>query len=259
MELDPADRVEEEINRALREGRPINMAAAFPVPAGVSQHDEIPEMGSPPPLPGRDATPGERIQHVARHAPEYLTEYRLTVLHRLMLRQLPLEMIAHTLGCSVRFVFRLRKELCARLVSDASGLDPYEIGGRAVAFYEENRAAFLRIADDGNQPIRTRMRALAQARGANNDLQRFLHVSGFWQANPMDPKKAKKEAETAAKAEDLIQQMMRLVAGGSMGAVDEFYGNQPLDPVDTDDDADRDDDFDPDLDTDVDDLDREDL
>lgn len=163
----------------------------------------------PPPLPDLNSTPAQRIAGVGQHSNSYLTEFRLRMLHRLLMRNLPLDMIAAQLGCSVVTVRELRNELQRRLAYEAQHVNRYEIAGKTMAFYDEIQGMALRMADDGQARPHTRLTALQTALAAQADRQRFLTASGFWAAAPFQPQDAIEDE--SSRAANKIQALIEAV------------------------------------------------
>ena len=101
----------------------------------------------PSPNPDSKAfTPANRLRQVGERATGYEREYRLGLLHRLLMRKLPLDSIAQELQVSVHTVMRDRKELHRRLRTQASQLDANGLIGETLGFYSEIQGMALRMA-----------------------------------------------------------------------------------------------------------------
>lgn len=234
LSIAPLDNVDAEVIAAVQEGRPVDPAVAFPdPPPSIAQMqrrgavDPLAEsepallsevqpgaqvlsrnrnrafpvaepQASPPPLPESNDSPGDRLRKVGSHATAYLQEFRLKLLHRMLMRNLPLDMIAAKLELSVGSVNQLRSELTRRLVYEAQTLNRYEIAGRTMAFYDEIQGSALRMADDNTAKPYVKLQALQTALGAQADRQRFLSASGFWAAAPYVPMDATEDASSRA-------------------------------------------------------------
>jgi hypothetical protein len=144
-----------------------------------------PSQRVPPPVP-EDASPSERIYLVDEHSPTYSKEYKLRLLHRLLMRNLPLDVIASQMQVPVSTVKNLRAELHKRLIYETQHINRYQIAGKTMAFYDELTGMALRAADKnarGDKPF-VHLQALSIALSAMADRQRFLQASGFWAATP---------------------------------------------------------------------------
>lgn len=125
-------------------------------------------------------TPSHRLSTVRSRSSAYEREYRLQLLHRLLLRNLPLDEIATAMGVSVSTVMRDRLELKERLRQTAKELDIDVIIGNAKGFYEEVQAMAMRQASSAQTPIPMRLAAMRTALAAQNDTHRFLQASGVY-------------------------------------------------------------------------------
>lgn len=125
-------------------------------------------------------SPQNRLRQVGRQSSEYEREYRLTLLHRLLMRKIPLDEIARQLGISVSQVMRDRKELADRLRQAARELNIDEMVGHHQGFYEEVVAMAMRAASNSNSPLPMRLAAMRTALAGNNDLHRFLQAAGVY-------------------------------------------------------------------------------
>lgn len=123
-------------------------------------------------------TPQGRMGDVRTRASAYEREYRLKLLHRMLMRQVPLDKIAAELGVSVYTVMRDRKELYARLRDEASTLNMNEIVGSTMGFYNEIQGMALRTASNAKIPMNLRLAAMRTALSSKNDSHRFLQASG---------------------------------------------------------------------------------
>ena len=157
-----------------------------------------PTPGTPgtPPTPGTQPgdegslgnTPAERLRRFEQIAPnEYVREYRLTVLHRLLMRGLALDQISQMMGLSVTTVGRLRLDLNNRMRQSARMADPALMRGQTLAFYEAMKEEALRPTLSNNVPVRVRLEAFRVAMQAEADKQRFLHMTGFFDAYRVKP------------------------------------------------------------------------
>lgn len=125
-------------------------------------------------------TPQSRLAQVGRRSSEYEREYRLQLLHRLLMRNLPLDEIAANLGVSVSTVLRDRAELKERLRAAAKDLDIEQMIGHSKGFYEEVQAMAMRAASSSNTPIPMRLAAMRTALASHNDMHRFYQAAGVY-------------------------------------------------------------------------------
>lgn len=124
--------------------------------------------------------PRDRLAQVRGRASQYEREYRLGLLHRLLMRRIPIDEIASQLGVSVATVYRDREELRAKLREDARGLDIEEIIGDSKGFYEEVGAMSMRAASNSNLPMPMRLAAMRTALASKNDQHRFFQTAGVY-------------------------------------------------------------------------------
>jgi transposase-like protein len=118
----------------------------------------------------------------------YERELRLRLVHRLLLRDVPLQKIADKLGVSLKQVYSYRKEIADRLKQAAANLDVNEMVGDSMGFYKEIQAMSLRTASDNNIPINLQLAALRTSLAAKNDMHRFLQAAGVFDVLRFKPK-----------------------------------------------------------------------
>lgn len=128
-----------------------------------------------------DFTPHNRMADVRRRASAYEREYRLKLVHRLLMRNVPLDQIATELEVSVDTVMRDRKELYTRLKEESKGLDIHKLIGDSLGFYNEVKGMSLRAASASKLPMNMRLAAMRTALAANNDMHRFLSHVGVYE------------------------------------------------------------------------------
>lgn len=153
--------------------------ATAPV-ATITPRNVIPMAAQNPANAQEDFNPRDRMVQVRTRASGYEKEYRLKLLHRLLMRNVPVDEIADQLGLSISQVFRDRAELTERLRSEARGLDINELIGDSKAFYEEAAAMSMRAASASNLPMPIRLAAVRTALASKNDMHRFMHTAGVY-------------------------------------------------------------------------------
>lgn len=124
--------------------------------------------------------PATRLSQVRARSSEYEREYRLDLLHRLLMRKLPLDEIAANLGVSVSTVIRDRQELTERLRKVAKSLDIDNMIGNSKGFYEEVQAMAMRAASSSQVPMPIRLAAMRTAIASHNDMHRFFQAAGVY-------------------------------------------------------------------------------
>jgi Trp operon repressor len=147
--------------------------------------------------------PQTRLAQVRTRSSEYEREYRLQLLHRLLMRNLPLDEIAANMGVSVSTVMRDRAELTERLRKIAKDLDVDSMIGNSKGFYEEVQAMAMRAASSSQVPMPMRLAAMRTALASHNDMHRFFQASGVY-----DVLRFKKGAGAGAQSD--IQKLMSL-------------------------------------------------
>lgn len=150
------------------------------------------DLQPPPPPPPERENPRMRLNQVALAGSQaYAKEYRLNLLHRLLMRRIPLDQIAAQLQVSISTVEKDRVELKKRLREAAKQLDIDEMIGAQNAVYDEVAGMALRIASAGAQrdengnpvqavPTAMRLAAMRTALAANADRTRFLNTAGVF-------------------------------------------------------------------------------
>lgn len=125
-------------------------------------------------------TPMRRLDTVRRRSSNYEREYRLRLLHRMLLRGVPLDEIAEQFQLSVSQVQRDRTELYSRLREAAREMDINQIVGDHTGFYKEVAGMALRASSKGTLPMAIRLSAMRTALAANADLHRFYQACGVY-------------------------------------------------------------------------------
>lgn len=140
----------------------------------------VPDQQAPSAQTTEDFNPQARLAQVRARSTEYEREYRLGLLHRLLMRRIPIDEIASQLGVSIATVYRDRDALKKRLREDAQGLDIEEIIGDSKGFYEEVAAMSMRAASNANVPMPMRLAAMRTALASKNDQHRFFQTAGVY-------------------------------------------------------------------------------
>lgn len=155
----------------------------------------------------QDFTPYNRMSEVQGRATTYEREYRLKLLHRMLMRNVPLDQIAKELKVSVRTVMRDRAELFNKLRAAAQNLNVNELIGDSMGFYKEIAAMGLRAASVSKAPLNMRLSAMKVALSSENDLHRFLNLAGVYDALQFTPG----EGKSATDIERLVSLTERLL------------------------------------------------
>lgn len=207
-------------------------------PESVDRH--VRARASQPPTLERYTEPGvpgapdprQRMFDVAASgSAAYSKEYRLNLLHRLLLRRIPLDQIARQLGVSISTVEKDRAELKKRLREVARELDIDEMIGNQSGLYEEVSGLALRIASnntgDDRAPLAMQLAAMRTALAANADKTRFYQSAGVFDALRF------RRSETGDSVSDVQLLMQRTQA--MLQELAESGGFQAFDSNDADD------------------------
>jgi hypothetical protein len=154
-----------------------SMAVAPPSPVSLTETES--NVGSRTEAP-QDFTPQNRMAEVRSRASQYEKEYRLKLVHRMLMRNVPLDQIARELEVSIHTVMRDRKELYSRLKEEAKKLDINKLIGDTMGFYQEVQGMGLRAASVTKLPMNMRLAAMRTALASKNDLHRFLNHVGVY-------------------------------------------------------------------------------
>ena len=142
-----------------------------------------------------DFTPRNRMRQVSERSSQYEREYRLKLVHRMIMRGVPLDEIANQLDVSVRTVQRDRQELFSRLREAAKKFDLNHFIGDMMGFYGEASAMAMRAASNSKTPINHRLAAIRTASGARRDLTRMLDNAGVFDVVRYSPEKDRGNAD----------------------------------------------------------------
>jgi len=160
---------EDEVDDAIDPHRMNQAVRTLPAPG--------PQGGPPPDDP--DNPQNRLFQVAAAGSSAYAKEYRLQLLHRLLLRRVPLDQIARQLGVSISTVEKDRAELKKRLREAARELDINEMIGNQTELYDEISGMGLRIASS-DAPTPMKLAAMRTSLAANADKARFYQSAGVF-------------------------------------------------------------------------------
>lgn len=178
-----------------------SVVAALPAPHRLTEDEQSELVRNT--VNSEEYTPAGRLAQVRNRSSEYEHEYRLQLLHRLLMRNLPLDEIAAQLGVSVRTITRDRTELKERLRAVAKELDIEVMIGNSKGFYEEVQAMAMRAASTAATPMPMRLAAMRTALASHNDMHRFYQAAGVY-----DVLRFRKGAADGAQTD--IQRLMAL-------------------------------------------------
>lgn len=162
--------------------------------------------------PTEEFNPRGRMQQVRQRASQYEREYRLGLLHRLMMRRVPMDEIADQLGISVSQVYRDRDELRQKLREEARSLDIEEIIGDSKGFYEEAAAMAMRAASKSDLPMAMRLAAMRTGLAARNDQHRFYQTAGVYDVLRF---RTAQDGVGVSDVKRLMENTERLLSGGA--------------------------------------------
>ena len=199
-------------------------------------NDVVEQSVAPPPLPmqpealssadalagsprNEEFTPRNRMEEVSSRATSYEREYRLKLIHRMLMRNVPLDEIAKELDISVRTVQRDREELFDLLKQGAKKLDINLIVGDTVGFYKEVVAMSLRAASNTKAPMQIRLAAMRTSLASQNDMHRFMVSSGVY-----DVLRYKKAEDKAGNDISKLMRLTNAILDGD-GATEELPEN----------------------------------
>ena len=224
-ELPEASRIDEIVEKYT--GTSINLDEAFPEPpppvpphAALTGVVRVPESNKAYNRPN----PADAEALAAENA--YRREHELKVMHRLLMRNATVPQIANALDKSTAYVLALRHELERRLAAEAANLNVMAHSASTLGFYREMRGIALRNVDMENMGHRDKARYMTLAIAAENNMHRFLQVSGFYDGAPMRPQVRDEESHGE----------MAMLAGALKAMLNpEEYEQQMLDVLDGDD------------------------
>lgn len=140
-------------------------------------------------------TPRNRMRQVGERSSQYEREYRLKLVHRMIMRGVPLDQVADQLDVSVRTIQRDRIELYSRLREAAKKFDLNHYIGDMMGFYGEASAMAMRAASNTKTPINHRLAAIRTASGARRDMTRMLDNAGVFDVVRYKPEKERGNAD----------------------------------------------------------------
>jgi hypothetical protein len=158
----------------------------------------------------------------------YAKEYRLAMLHRLLLRKVPLDQIAQQLGVSISTIEKDRVLLKKKMREAAKDMNIDEMIGNQTFMYDEIGAMALRIASkssgEGSVPVPMQLAAMRTTLASQADKTRFLQSAGVFDVLRF------RKADTGEAQSDiqiLMEQTRQLLAGmmeddGGMGGFEAF-------------------------------------
>lgn len=155
-------------------------------PELVDQH--VRSLSRQPPTPpdsGDGPSPQQRLNEVAGLGDaEYFKEHRLTTMHRLLMRNIPLDQIARQLNISLSTAQKDRAKLKKRLREFAKDLNIDEMIGNQGLLYDEIGGMAMRIATkttgDGAAPIPMQLAAMRTTLASQADKTRFYQSAGVF-------------------------------------------------------------------------------
>lgn len=149
----------------------------------ANMNDRVRRIAPAAPQAGAPGEAALALEHAgASHA--VTKEYRLTMLHKMMMRRIPVVEMARALGVSVSTIEKDRVELKKRLRDIAREMNTDELIGEGMEFYDDISSMALRIAsrETGETAVPTAMRlaAMRTAVTARGDKSRFMQTAGVF-------------------------------------------------------------------------------
>lgn len=207
--------IDDDIDEAIRDGgmarrlRPVFPPG--PTPAARPSDDTPPDAGATAAM-----VAANRLANLAS-TPEASNEYRLKLLHRCLLRQLPLDLTAQTMGMDVRGVMRLREELHAQFKREVAQKDIYSFVGNTDGFYNDVIGTMMQMMSDSTSPASKRMMAAQVALQAQRDRVHFFDLVGFYDVVKITPSTVGTLDDNQDKAQRLIEMSEQIMGVFNMG------------------------------------------
>lgn len=125
--------------------------------------------------------PRQRMNEVAMAGSQsYSREYRLTLIHRLLMRRVPLDQIAKQLKVSVSTIEKDRVLLKQHLRELSRSMNADEMIGAQNELYNEISGMALQMATLKDTPSAMKLAAMRTVLAANADRTRFLNTAGVY-------------------------------------------------------------------------------
>ena len=144
-------------------------------------------------------------------------EYRLSLIHRMLMRGVPTDEIARELGVSISTVKRDKRELRKRLQNEAQDLDTDHMIGDTMAFFNEIAAMSLRVASNSRTPYAIRLAAMRTSLSSRNDMNKFLANAGVF-----DVLQYKRKKNSGQDDMERIVQMTEKLLGDELNVKGDF-------------------------------------
>lgn len=173
-------------------------------------------------LPRADDDPAARIERIKKLSPVYVMEYRLKVVFRMLMRDIPLDIIAQSLKVSIDSVLHYRTLLKKRLREEARNFDTTTYLGESMAFYKEVKSLCIRMATDNEAKANHRLEAFRTALMAHQQQSQLLHVFGVPDKVPYDSRLAAGPLDGADPNSNKLIDMVKAVMAGD-STVDAIY------------------------------------
>lgn len=127
-----------------------------------------------------EINPSTRQEQIRRRAPQFEREWRLKMVHRLLMRKVPLDEIAEQFGVSLSTIQRDRRDIYRIMGEQASRLDINSLLGQTMAYYDEAGAMALRIATGQKTSASHRLAALRTAMQSRKEMGQWLSAAGVF-------------------------------------------------------------------------------
>jgi hypothetical protein len=139
----------------------------------------------------------------------------------------PKDQIAQRFGVTVRTIYTWEQKLYAKLRDEARNIDANVFLGESLEFYKTLRAAGMAIYLTGTD-VRTKQVGLEQARAANNDMHKYLHTAGFYDAVKFQPQASSQADERSRLAGEVARGARDILAAFEIidGELDTVYEDE---------------------------------
>lgn len=206
-----ARRVDNEIDRARREGDLIDIDECFPLP------DVAPEMSG-----GNRMSVKERSRKLWFHGSRPQRDYVLRVVHQCLMRQMHAHEIAKLFDVKTTTVYQWVRKIRKRVMRKADNIEFNEFVGATLVYYEELAGQVNRIALDPAAPAKDKLAAAKLALQAEKDKTDFLEKIGYFRNNQFV---GKKQTSRHQKAAEQLTLLMSKAATGTFEAPEADTGD----------------------------------
>lgn len=145
-----------------------------------------------------------RARQIGRMTNEYSEEFILQALNQMLLARVPKDQIAQRFGVTTKTIYNWEQRLHTKMREEAKNMDPAAFLGESLEFYKQLRAAGMALYLTADN-LRTKQVGLEQARSAQNDMHKFLHLAGFYEAVKFQPQGISQMDDSSRLANEVAQ------------------------------------------------------